>query len=144
MVIWWCACLWLVGLTPCSPLIGCWPLTSVLLITGSDVGLVCSRGCKVGPDQLQLVSGASTWAPSQKRDRGHSQGDWALARVPANVVPWVIWIWWPEQVCIVKSSFGDKFYEESTTMATAQQPTLTSSKNLLLIVAELCWIFIIS
>ena len=46
-------------------------------------------------DQLQLVSGASTWAPSQKRDRGHSQRDGAPGHVPAM---WVIWIWWPEQV----------------------------------------------
>ena len=39
---------------------------------------------------------------------------------------------------------GDKFYEENTTMASTQPTTLTSSKNHLLIVAKLCWIFIIS
>lgn len=102
------------------------------------------------PEDVKLVQISSSSYQEHRHERSHKNGTGAILReiehrahVPANVAPWVIWIWWPEQVFGVQSSFGDKFYEESTTMATAQ-PTLTSSKNHLLIVAKLCWIFIIS
>ena len=54
---------------------GHWP--PMLLITGSDVGLVCPRGCKVGPDQLQLGIRSIDMSAVTKTGQGPFSGRWS-------------------------------------------------------------------